>query len=277
MAASQNESPEEAYFNDLSQQMPGDSNAAEAEERRASQEDNGQLPKQKRIACVLCRKRKLKCDGQRPACATCTRLQHDCVYDEVRRKSGPKRGYVKALEARLAQVETLLKTQDEPASRKQQRKTGQDGSIGPGLDHIALGQDMQPAPPRTFNMSNTSAPSQSLLDGTNTAAAPNVIIEEPFSWDMIWTRPRRAFTCPGRDQRAKPNLLRQDPTFAAHDPPAAILRSDEPGATRQAAGGFTIRDVGQRSVRHRQVRGPSRASLPAREEVHAPGRDERAW
>lgn len=185
MAASQNESPEEAYFNDLSQQMPGDSNAAEAEERRASQEDNGQLPKQKRIACVLCRKRKLKCDGQRPACATCTRLQHDCVYDEVRRKSGPKRGYVKALEARLAQVETLLKTQDEPASRKQQRKTGQDGSIGPGLDHIALGQDMQPAPPRTFNMSNTSAPSQSLLDGTNTAPAPNVIIEEPFSWDMI--------------------------------------------------------------------------------------------
>ncbi|KAK6495318.1 hypothetical protein TWF481_003343 [Arthrobotrys musiformis] len=71
-------------------------------------------PRQKRIACVVCRKRKLKCDGARPACGTCSRLGHNCSYDEVRRKSGPKRGYVKALEARLAQVETLLKTQDGP-------------------------------------------------------------------------------------------------------------------------------------------------------------------
>ncbi|KAI9891827.1 MAG: hypothetical protein M1814_002392 [Vezdaea aestivalis] len=70
------------------------------------------VPRPKRIACCLCRKRKLKCDGNRPICGTCSRLGHDCRYEEVRRKSGPKRGYVKALEARLAQVETLLKTQD---------------------------------------------------------------------------------------------------------------------------------------------------------------------
>ncbi|TLS27578.1 hypothetical protein PpBr36_05187 [Pyricularia pennisetigena] len=56
------------------------------------------------------------CDGQKPSCSTCTRLGHDCAYDEVRRKSGPKRGYVKALEERLKQVETLLKTQDLPAT-----------------------------------------------------------------------------------------------------------------------------------------------------------------
>ena len=31
----------------------------------------------------------------------CKRLSHDCAYDEVRKKSGPKRGYVKLLEARL--------------------------------------------------------------------------------------------------------------------------------------------------------------------------------
>jgi len=66
----------------------------------------------KRTACTLCRKRKLRCDGARPSCATCSRLGHDCRYDEVRKKSGPKRGYVKVLEARLAQVESLLKTQD---------------------------------------------------------------------------------------------------------------------------------------------------------------------
>lgn len=63
--------------------------------------------KLKRTACVLCRKRKLRCDAARPACATCARLGHDCEYDEQRKKSGPKRGYVKALETRLGVCEAL--------------------------------------------------------------------------------------------------------------------------------------------------------------------------
>ncbi|KAK3311333.1 fungal-specific transcription factor domain-containing protein [Chaetomium strumarium] len=73
---------------------------------------NSSVPKPKRLACMICRKRKLKCDGLKPSCSTCSRLGHTCAYDEVRRKSGPKRGYVKALEERLKQVETLLKTQE---------------------------------------------------------------------------------------------------------------------------------------------------------------------
>ncbi|KAK0730608.1 fungal-specific transcription factor domain-containing protein [Lasiosphaeris hirsuta] len=77
---------------------------------------NSSVPKPKRLACMICRKRKLKCDGIKPSCSTCSRLGHTCAYDEVRRKSGPKRGYVKALEERLKQVETLLKTQDGPTT-----------------------------------------------------------------------------------------------------------------------------------------------------------------
>ena len=61
------------------------------------------MPKPKRLACMICRRRKLKCDGVRPSCSTCSRLGHTCAYDEVRRKSGPKRGYVKALEERLSE------------------------------------------------------------------------------------------------------------------------------------------------------------------------------
>lgn len=64
--------------------------------------DNSSVPKPKRLACMICRKRKLKCDGLRPSCSTCSRLGHSCAYDEQRRKSGPKRGYVKALEERLS-------------------------------------------------------------------------------------------------------------------------------------------------------------------------------
>lgn len=82
-----------------SSNSPGSDEAAEA---RDTVPDNSSVPKPKRLACMICRKRKLKCDGIRPSCSTCSRLGHDCSYDEQRRKSGPKRGYVKALEERLS-------------------------------------------------------------------------------------------------------------------------------------------------------------------------------
>lgn len=72
--------------------------------------DNSSVPKPKRLACMICRKRKLKCDGVRPSCSTCSRLGHMCAYDEQRRKSGPKRGYVKALEERLSELRHTSKT-----------------------------------------------------------------------------------------------------------------------------------------------------------------------
>lgn len=78
---------------------------------------NADVPKPKRLACMICRKRKLRCDGNRPRCSTCTRLGHDCAYDEVRRKSGPKRGYVKALEERLSACAHLSRARPHPHGR----------------------------------------------------------------------------------------------------------------------------------------------------------------
>lgn len=102
--------PPDGYFNDLSR--PTGVNGRNKRARSPAGEANGtadpasggdsNVPKPKRIACIICRKRKLKCDGTKPSCSTCTRLGHNCAYDEVRRKSGPKRGYVKALEERLS-------------------------------------------------------------------------------------------------------------------------------------------------------------------------------
>lgn len=88
------------FFNDLSQFSASKAIAQDDASIAAPAAVDGP-PRPKRIACVLCRKRKLRCDGLRPSCGTCSRLAHDCAYDEIRRKSGPKRGYVKALEARL--------------------------------------------------------------------------------------------------------------------------------------------------------------------------------
>jgi len=95
-------SPDDTFFNDI-YQRPGNNGGAATEEQKPVEVvgDNEGQPRAKRIACVLCRKRKLRCDGARPKCGTCSRLKHDCGYDEFRKKSGPKRGYVKQLEARL--------------------------------------------------------------------------------------------------------------------------------------------------------------------------------
>ena len=191
MPDSREESPGEDYFNDLSQQP---SRSDEVEQRLESQDDtaNGQVPKPKRIACVLCRKRKLKCDGNKPSCGTCTRLQHDCSYDEVRKKSGPKRGYVKALEARLAQVETLLKTQDEPPAQKKNangRTAGgaQGNDMVPEFDNIALGGS-------NINMFSHVEQAVNQNDGPLQAQYPQTVLgnsgnemtgEEPFPWEMI--------------------------------------------------------------------------------------------
>jgi hypothetical protein len=124
----------------------------------------------KRIACVICRKRKLKCDGQRPACGTCSRLGHRCGYDEIRRKSGPKRGYVKELEARLKVIESQLKS-------KQHGSSPEAGLSMGGLDGARSGgRDLFATP-------------ISLSDPSSNMGVPDLMVtgtpETSFPWEMI--------------------------------------------------------------------------------------------
>ena len=115
--SSTSNTPPEGYFNDLTH--PTGSTGRNTRQLSPDTEGNNRteggsggesvVPKTKRIACIICRKRKLKCDGSKPSCSTCTRLGHNCAYDEIRRKSGPKRGYVKALEERLSEFTERFK------------------------------------------------------------------------------------------------------------------------------------------------------------------------
>ncbi|KAK5134967.1 hypothetical protein LTR08_005919 [Meristemomyces frigidus] len=186
------QSPGDDYFNDLSQQ-PARQDDDQHEQRRGSQENGDQTLKPKRIACVLCRKRKLRCDTAKPSCGTCIRLQHECTYDEVRRKSGPKRGYVKALEARLAQVETMLKTQDVPPSGDRNgNPNGQATAaqaarnmmpdfqdVGIGNNHVDLEQTINPYDgPAQAHFAHTTP-------GSPDFGHTGVLAEDPFPWEMI--------------------------------------------------------------------------------------------
>ncbi|KAI1082921.1 fungal-specific transcription factor domain-containing protein [Whalleya microplaca] len=86
-------------------------------------------PKRDRVAlaCQRCKTRKQKCDGQRPACASCARLSLKCVYIvPLVPAAGEKKLYIKALEQRVAELETCLAAY---------------GNLGVGVDQFGrLGQ-----------------------------------------------------------------------------------------------------------------------------------------
>ncbi|RYP64284.1 hypothetical protein DL771_008843 [Monosporascus sp. 5C6A] len=132
---------------------PADSSTAAP----APSSSNANVPKPKRLACTICRKRKLRCDGIKPSCSTCTRLGHSCAYDEVRRKSGPKRGYVKALEERLKQVERLLNSQEPP------RNTSTDATKTPTIS-FEPSQSHMTAATANYHVSNPNIATASDMD-----------------------------------------------------------------------------------------------------------------
>ncbi|KAH0556350.1 hypothetical protein GP486_005727 [Trichoglossum hirsutum] len=180
------------YFNDLSKDRADGADGRDVDESRKRGSSAGldgvDLPRPKRIACVVCRKRKLRCDGNKPSCGKCTRLGHRCAYDEVRKKSGPKRGYVKALEARLLQVETLLKTQD-PQDSNGPNLMQQDR---PG---ILLQPDFPTPPSLNIGIANRDGlgsiyQAQERYD-TGTMQPPSLSIDPalggdvPLTWEMI--------------------------------------------------------------------------------------------
>jgi hypothetical protein len=134
---------------------------------------NEQMPRPKRIACTLCRKRKLKCDGTKPSCGTCSRLGHTCEYSEERKKSGPKRGYVKLLEARLKQVENLLENRDAPEPNQQ-------AQAQPDPDRITI-------PPAHVPPMNDSMQIDPSFNDPSINAMPDFGFSssDDFSWEMI--------------------------------------------------------------------------------------------
>ncbi|KFY63458.1 hypothetical protein V497_01994, partial [Pseudogymnoascus sp. VKM F-4516 (FW-969)] len=75
--------------------------------------DDSNEAKRRRIAraCDMCRKKKIKCDGQMPACSHCTNYKTECVFTQVEKKRSPPKGakYIEGLENRLGRMENLLR------------------------------------------------------------------------------------------------------------------------------------------------------------------------
>ncbi|WVQ77553.1 hypothetical protein IAR50_007241 [Cryptococcus sp. DSM 104548] len=61
-------------------------------------------------ACLYCRKRRIRCSSQKPACHHCLKSGRECVYDIKKPTSR-----VQQLEDKVAQLETLLRGNEGPA------------------------------------------------------------------------------------------------------------------------------------------------------------------
>ncbi|KAL3264934.1 hypothetical protein ABHI18_000211 [Aspergillus niger] len=65
-------------------------------------------------ACTECRRRKMRCDGKHPQCNNCSNAGIICVFNPQPSRRGPKKGHLKSLQVRIANLENTLfgRTQD---------------------------------------------------------------------------------------------------------------------------------------------------------------------
>ncbi|KAI8676433.1 C6 transcription factor [Fusarium sp. Ph1] len=64
--------------------------------------------KEPRLACLVCRSRKVACDRQRPRCGLCAKHDFECQYKSRQYRLGLKAGYVSQLERQLEDVQNRL-------------------------------------------------------------------------------------------------------------------------------------------------------------------------
>jgi hypothetical protein len=112
------------------------------------------------LACIACRRKKIRCSGEKPACKHCLRSRIPCVYKVTTRKAAPRTDYMAMLDKRLKRMEERIikvvpKTEQEPStsvtravvkpaipgtltgSKTTAKKRGADEAFGPELDHWA--------------------------------------------------------------------------------------------------------------------------------------------
>ncbi|PIA19494.1 hypothetical protein COEREDRAFT_90239 [Coemansia reversa NRRL 1564] len=99
-------------------------------------------------ACLLCRRKKIRCDSVHPSCSNCQRRGIHCIYPEVRKRGRPPRMYTFAdfavpgqpLPPELLGLENvhasaMLSGATEPGSAPTQRSTAASDMNGTAVGH----------------------------------------------------------------------------------------------------------------------------------------------
>ncbi|KAI1854690.1 hypothetical protein JX266_000808 [Neoarthrinium moseri] len=73
------------------------------------------------LACIVCRRKKIRCSGEKPSCKHCMRSRIPCVYKVTTRKAAPRTDYMAMLDKRLKRMEDRIikivpKSEQDPAA-----------------------------------------------------------------------------------------------------------------------------------------------------------------
>ncbi|KAH6874359.1 fungal-specific transcription factor domain-containing protein [Thelonectria olida] len=90
-------------------------------------------------ACLRCREKKTRCDGNKPACQSCIARGQECSYSQVQKRRGPGKGKkeMQALQKRVSEMESLL-NRSGLLERNEAPEAGRDASLKPGDSSTAL-------------------------------------------------------------------------------------------------------------------------------------------
>lgn len=84
---------------------------------KKSQTDKEKKPEKEKkrliVACIGCRKKKIKCSSDRPACSNCLRLNIPCEYPVIRNR-GSRFGYMEMLNRRMQHLEKYINCSSNP-------------------------------------------------------------------------------------------------------------------------------------------------------------------
>lgn len=104
-----NETANSQFMNDPAKQEDGQDLVAPAwsELKTKAGKERKRLP----LACIACRRKKIRCSGEKPACKHCLRSRIPCVYKVTTRKAAPRTDYMAMLDKRLKRMEDrVIKT-----------------------------------------------------------------------------------------------------------------------------------------------------------------------
>ncbi|KAG2226373.1 hypothetical protein INT45_000541 [Circinella minor] len=77
------------------------------------------------LACIICRKKKVKCNGVQPTCSRCHSMGIQCQYSDPPKKRGPPKGYIEVINNRAHRIESLLGKQKPPSNSPVASSTGE--------------------------------------------------------------------------------------------------------------------------------------------------------
>ncbi|KAL4815245.1 fungal-specific transcription factor domain-containing protein [Aspergillus spinulosporus] len=173
------------------QEQPGDKPPWSETKTKAGKERK-RLP----LACIACRRKKIRCSGEKPACKHCSRSRIPCVYKVTTRKAAPRTDYMAMLDKRLKRMEDrVIKTipKDEfrdmaaigranvrPAQPgqavKNQKKRSADEAFAAELEQWARGS--RSGPQDTFPMRREGKPEGPSLMTEGAEFLPSMEIQE---------------------------------------------------------------------------------------------------